>query len=376
MGLVLSGGFIRDVFFQLAEALIHSQSGHLQLARAGFFDTGTRSPERFLIDDARPVIARIRSLPQVDGAMARVSFAGLLGNGRRDLAIVGEGVEPDAEARLGSFLSVVAGRQLADSDTGGVMVGAGVAESLRLAPGDRVTLLVSSAGGALNSLDLSVVGVFQSFSKDFDARAVRLGLPAAQELLGHGGANTVVVSLKDTAATDEVAATLRSAFAADGFELRDWRQLNDFYDKTVELYRSQFGALRLIVLVLVLLSVANAINMSAFERVAEFGTQMALGNRRAGVFRQVILEAALLGAAASAVGVVAAVAVAAAVSTVGIPMPPPPNSNMGYLAYVRIVPEEIAAAFAVGLAASVLAAVFPAWRVSRVPIAAALRTAG
>jgi hypothetical protein len=36
--------------------------------------------------------------------------------------------------------------------------------------------------------------------------------------------------------------------------------------------------LRLIILLMVLLSVANSVNMSVFERVGEFGTMMALGN--------------------------------------------------------------------------------------------------
>jgi putative ABC transport system permease protein len=373
MGLVLSGGFVRDVFFQLAEALIHSQSGHLQISRLGFFDSGTRSPERFLISDVEPALEKIRSMPRVDDAMARVNFSGLLSNGRRDLAIVGEGVEALRERRLGSFLAIVAGRHLSDADADGILVGAGVADSLQLKPGDPVTLLVSSAGGALNSLDLSVVGVFQSFSKDFDARAVRIGRAAARELLNHAGANTIVVSLKETSETEEVAADLRASFSADFYEIKDWRELNDFYEKTVDLYRSQFGALRLIVLILVLLSVANAINMNAFERIGEFGMMMALGNRRAGVFRQVVLEAAMLGAIAATFGVIAAVLVAAAVATVGIPMPPPPNASMGYLAYIRLVPAEVMAAFAVGLVATVLASLFPAWRVCRMPIASALR---
>lgn len=373
MGLVLSGGFIRDVFFQLGEALIHSQSGHLQLSRKGFFEAGTRSPEKFLLAQVEPALETIRALPQVEDAMSRVSFSGLLSNGRRDLAIVGEGVEPDREAKLGSFLSITAGRQLTDGDTAGILIGAGVAQSLALKPGDPVTLLVSSAGGALNSMDLSVVGVFQSFSQDFDARAVRLSISAAHELLDHTDANTIVVSLKSTAMTDDAAAALRARFDAAEYEVKTWQELNDFYEKTVDLYRSQFGALRLIVLILVLLSVANAINMNAFERVGEFGTMMALGNKRASVFRQVVLEATLLGGIAAGLGVVSAVAVAAAIATVGIPMPPPPNANMGYLANVRIVPTEVAGAFAIGLAATVLASIFPAWRVCRVPIAAALR---
>lgn len=48
-GLILAGGFVRDIFFQLGEALIHSQSGHLQIVKSGFFTYGSRSPEKFLI---------------------------------------------------------------------------------------------------------------------------------------------------------------------------------------------------------------------------------------------------------------------------------------------------------------------------------------
>ncbi len=54
--------------------------------------------------------------------------------------------------------------------------------------------------------------------------------------------------------------------------MRNWMELNDFYDKTVQLYDRQFGVLRFIVLLMVLLSVANTVNMSLFERVPEFGT--------------------------------------------------------------------------------------------------------
>ena len=45
VGLIFSGGFVQDVYHQLGEAIIHSQSGHLQVSRAGFHATGTRSPD-------------------------------------------------------------------------------------------------------------------------------------------------------------------------------------------------------------------------------------------------------------------------------------------------------------------------------------------
>jgi putative ABC transport system permease protein len=62
-----------------------------------------------------------------------------------------------------------------------------------------------------------------------------------------------------------------------------------------------------------------------------------------------------------------------AISAVGIPMPPPPNSNLGYTAYIRIVPSVVASAFVIGVVAATVASVLPALRVSRIPIAEALR---
>lgn len=43
-GLIVSGGFIQDIFVQLGEAIIHSQTGHVQVFRKDFVELGTRHP--------------------------------------------------------------------------------------------------------------------------------------------------------------------------------------------------------------------------------------------------------------------------------------------------------------------------------------------
>lgn len=372
-GLIISGGFVRDITIQLGEALIHSQSGHLQVSRAGYFTYGSRSPEKYRIARPDALIAQISAMPEVDAVMARINFSGLLNNGRTDWPIIGEGVEPDKEARLGSFMQIAEGRQLTDKDAFGLTLGQGVAVALNVRPGDRVSLLLNTPEGALNNMDFEVVGVFQSFSKDYDARAVRIALPAAQELMGAPGVNGLVISLKRTADTEPVAARMR-AFVRDGeFEVRTWIQLNDFYEKTVALYNQQFGFLQLIILAMVLLSVANTVNMSVFERVGEFGTMMALGDRRADVYRLILAESALLGLIGSGLGILLGMVLALGISAIGIPMPPPPNANLGYTAFIRIVPASVLGAFAIGWFATVLAALLPASRVTRIPVVDALR---
>jgi putative ABC transport system permease protein len=109
------------------------------------------------------------------------------------------------------------------------------------------------------------------------------------------------------------------------------------------------------------------------ERVGEFGTMMAIGNRSSDVFRLVMTENILLGLIGATIGVVLGLALAWVISAVGLPMPPPPNADRGYTAQIRVYPVTVLIAFAVGFAATVLAAPLAARRVSRTPIVDALR---
>jgi putative ABC transport system permease protein len=371
-GLILAGGFVQDIFIQLGEAIIHSQTGHLQVFKKDFLEKGTRSPERFLIDQPEKLAAGIAKHPEVDAVMSRLYFSGLLNNGKRDLAIIGEGVEPDKEAKLGSFITIAAGRQLAKADRDGILLGQGVAKTLGLVPGDRVTLVLNAAEGAMNTMDFEVVGVFQSFSKDFDARAVRIPLDAAQELLQTKGANLLVVALHKTEETDAVHAKLVAELGSQ-LDVRTWNSLSDFYDKAVQLYDRQFGVLQFIILLMVLLSVANSVNMSVFERQGEFGTMQALGNQSRDIVKMVILESAFLGLTGAVLGVLLGITAALTISAIGIPMPPPPNANLGYTAYIRIVPLTLVTSALVGFVATVLASIVPAYKVTRMQVVDALR---
>jgi putative ABC transport system permease protein len=252
------------------------------------------------------------------------------------------------------------------------MIGEGLAHALKLKVGDSVNLVLTTREGAMNTLDFKIVGVFRSLSKEFDARAVRVPLRAAQELTATSGVSAVVVLLADTDLTTRASADLEARLPL-GYEVKTWQELADFYNNTAALYERQFGVLQVIILVMVLLSVANSVNMTLHERTPEFGIMRALGRTGRDVFRLAVLETALLGAIGAAMGVVVGVALAAVISMIGIPMPPPPNSESGFTGAIRIVPMILAAAFALGILASIGAALLPARHLARIPVVEALR---
>jgi len=375
VGLILSGGFIHDILTQLGEAVIHSQTGHLQLTKSGYERSGARRPEEFRIHAPQAIEKRIADVPGVVDVSARVTFSGLLNNGKADLPVIAEGIDPAAEARLGTYLMMDSGRHLVAGDRERAVLGSGVASSLQVAPGDTVTLMANTDAGALDVLDLEIVGIFRTYSKDYDARAIRIPLDSAAKILGSGDASVIVVSLARTDDTGAVAAALRKEFSESGLEVSTWQQLNDFYAKTVLLYERQFGVLRAVILLMVFLSVVNSVNMSLFERVAEFGTMRALGDKSSFVARLILTESALLGGIGAAMGVMGGVLLGLLVSSIGIPMPPPPNSDIGYTAHIELDVVTLLAASAIGFVASACAGIPAALRLSKIPVAEALRHA-
>ncbi|MBK7353497.1 MAG: ABC transporter permease [Nitrosomonas sp.] len=374
ISIIIVSGWINDIFVQLGEALIQSQTGHIQVYKRGYYELGTRFPEKYLIPSPDHIKQVMSGTPITGKIMGRLYFSGLLNNGHNDFPITGEGIEPELEsASFGNYVQIVSGRMLTDNDQFGIMLGQGIASMLGLTPDDHVTILTNTLDGTLNSLDFKVIGIFQSYSNDYDARAVKIPLTAAQMLINSEGINVIVVSLTNTKQTATMATLLKSQLSGLDLDLRTWQELSDYYEKTVLLYESQFKILQWIILIMVTLSVFNSVSMSIFERVGEFGTMMALGNRSSQVYQLIISENLILGLVGSIVGVGLALLLAFIISAIGVPMPPPPNASVGYIAQIQIIPFDILIAVVIGLGATLLATIYPARKVTQIKIVDALR---
>jgi adenylosuccinate synthase len=78
----------------------------MQIARSGYFELGGHRPDKYMIENAHELGKEIKGNAAVQDVMARVFFSGLLNNGRSDQPIIGEGVEPERENKLGSGMVI------------------------------------------------------------------------------------------------------------------------------------------------------------------------------------------------------------------------------------------------------------------------------
>lgn len=371
--LVIAAGFVEWIFSDLRTSTIETGLGHLQVMRKGYLERGVADPYAYLLPENAPELAALEQAPHVVAVGQRLNFSGLLSFRDSNLSFVGIGVEPDKEAVVSRNLSFVSGSNLVEGGADEVVIGEGLAANLGVKVGDRVVLLVNSARGSVSALEAKVRGVFSTQVRAFDEVALRLSLASAQRLLRVKGSHVWVASLDDIDAVDATADRVRSAVDSSRFDVVRWIDLSDFYSKTVTFLSGQLGVMRVLIATIIVLGVSNMLIMNVLERTGEIGTLMALGNRRRDVVLLFLTESLYLGLLGGFLGIAFALLAAKVISAIGVPMPPPPGRTAGYVGAILVTGPILASAFLVTLGTTLLAALYPARKASRLIVVDALR---
>lgn len=374
--IILFGGFVNFMFIAVRESTIRSQVGHIQIYKKGFSAQGAIAPFDYTIGNYEEIRGLLSRINHVQDVMPRLGLSGLISTGETTTSFVGSGVNPESEAALSSFAQIVEGQELSSRAPRGVILGLGLARGLGVKPGDDLTLLTTTKGGAINALAVKLRGVWESGEKAYDDRFLKAAIPEIQRLLDNEGeVQSIVLLLDKTENTARVRKQIEALIRERGFDLevKTWEDLALRYHQVRELFRNIFRVLALIVSIIVVLGIANTLMMAVTERTREIGTVMALGTRRRGVIFTFVLEGLTLGVIGGLLGIGMGIVLAKIISVYGIPMPPPPGSTRGFTAQILIVPGVIAQAFRLSLITAVLSSIYPAWRASRLSVVEALR---
>ena len=370
---LLAGGFITWIFEQMREGTIHSQLGHIQIVRPGYFEKGIADPYAFLLPEHAPEQDLVEKVSGFTSLAPRLSLSGLISHGDTTVAFLGDGVDPVREKPVSSSVRILSGRDLADASEKAVLLGDGLARSLGVKAGDVVVLLATASNGSPSAVEVNVAGTFATTAKEYDDSALRLPIQVARKLMRVRGATSWVVLLDKTERTEVSAGYLSKVLPAEGFEVVPWSALADFYNKTVVLFSRQISVVKLIIGLIIVLTISNTQMMSVLERTTEIGTSLAIGLRRNTVMRLFVAEGALIGLVGGVLGCILGYVLALTISAIGIPMPPPPGMATGFVGEILVTPTLALDALVLALVTTFLASLAPAWKASRMIIVDALR---
>jgi ABC-type lipoprotein release transport system permease subunit len=172
-----------------------------------------------------------------------------------------------------------------------LLIGRPAAAKLHLQTGDKVSLSVNTSNGDVLEQTFTIRGIYTTNTYGFDSNTIFLPLAKAQAITQtENHASTILVLLKDTSFTDQVA----SAIHAPNLEVLTWKDLNTLFVEFETMANTYISFFYLIILAITASVIINTLIMSVYERTREIGILAAVGMRGGRIMGLFLGESILL----------------------------------------------------------------------------------
>lgn len=369
--IVVFEGFAAYVLATIRDIMTATQVGDLQVAKTQLFnETPVDSASEKLMADHNTFLAKIRQMPEVLNAGARLEFFGLANTEDKSIPVRVVGFQPEIETRLqptvlfkeGNFLK---GRKEA-------VIGFGMQKSLKVKVGEDITIVSQSLAGGMNAMDLKVVGVVATGFTDIDDSTLFVNLEDAQKVLDTDSIERILIHLKAPSQYLKMKSKLKGMNLPQKTEVREWRMLSNLYVQVEDFYVLQNFIVEGILILLIFLSVSNATNITVFERLGEIGTLRAIGDFETDIQKLFLVESILLGLVTICIGFPLSYIICEFISAAQLKITMPMASEE-LPVQILLTSRSFLVAACCCLFSVVLASLWPARRGATTPITTALR---
>ena len=339
------------------------------------------------LDDWQALEQEVRSHPEVIGSAPFIAGQGLLMFDDAVRGVLVRGVLPAREPEVSSITrNIVIGRfeALAPGEYG-IVLGKDLADALGAWPGDKVTLVtpqanVTPAGVMPRLRRFTVVAVFEAGHYDVDGQLALIHLRDAARLYRYGDqVSGLRLRVEDLFRAAVVGEELADRLPPGG-EVSDWTREHASFFGAVRTEQTVMFILLSLVVAVAAFNIVVTLVMVVSDKEADIAILRTFGTTPAAVMAIFVVQGVIIGVLGTALGSVVGVSLALNLQAVvgaiegafGVDFLP------AELYYISEVPSllnwnDVYGVVALSLLLCLLAALYPAWRASRVQPAQSLR---
>ncbi|MBI5597896.1 MAG: ABC transporter permease [Elusimicrobia bacterium] len=354
--LSVMNGFQADIRRKIVGAQAH-------VTVAAHMDAARKKQAEDALDSRKAVVARS---PFVLG-QAILTFKG------RSSGIVAKGIDPDSEFKVNDLArSLTEGdwAGLAHKPVPGVVLGVELAQNIGAWVGDEVVLIspqgLDSPLGLIPAMKrFRVVGVLKTGYYEYDASTAYCALAeAAGFFKTPGGLSGYQVRLSDLSLAESEAAALQRELGWD-FAVRSFNDMNRTLFAALKLEKYVMFLILALIILVASFNIASNLILLGTEKLRDIGILRAMGATPKMIRRIFLWEGLLIGGSGTLFGVGLGLLLSWVIWRYPIVELP---GDIYYLSRVpvQVEPWDVAVVTLCGLALSVLATVYPAYRASRV----------
>ncbi|MBD3414687.1 MAG: FtsX-like permease family protein [Candidatus Aminicenantes bacterium] len=371
-----SSAFKNLMISQITDSML----GHIQVHKQGYMASIDSLPLTMNLSQKQyeKLKKAILSVPGIQAYSPRIKFAGMFSNFMETTNIRINGVYPDKETDVVPLLPgrVKQGEKVIKK--GEIFIPELLAKGLNVKVGNTVVVIATNRDGSVNGKQFRVGAVIESVTGP-GGRDGYIHIEDAKELLRleEMEVSEVALRLKDFDELHRVSSELQSALSIDVnksgkplFDVRTWEALSPFYNVSRMIEVMTFF-IRLMLIAIVLISVMNVMIMAVFERIREIGTIAAIGTRPGKILYLFLIEGFFLGVVGTFAGIIITCLTTYIINAVEISFNF--GRQVGLILSPRLEIEQIVLISVIVIVVSILAALQPAFKASRMEPINALR---
>jgi len=368
--------YIRGATKNIAENVIKLLSGHIRITTKEY----ARCERLIPLSESIPLSAEfynsLANHKDIIMVSPRIKFGVLLGKEEMSIPALGYAIDPKKEVDIsGLDKRIIEGYYITPKENAAIL-GKNLAARLNVKVGDTLTIITKTAYDSPAGINLLVKGLFSTGMGGVDRSLFYIPLDVGQRLLDlEARATEIVIIIKNPDRAVQVASTIKSH--------TDYSVIPFQYNPILHYINSfsiVYSIFYFIILLVACSTIANTMMMVVFERIREIGMLKAMGLNNLSVVGLLTIEAGIIGFVGSFLGAVFGAILSYWFKYQGLDFSKMASSSasadmpFGPVIYLLPTPSIILGGFIFGLLATIIVALFPISRVTRLEPAKALRT--
>jgi lipoprotein-releasing system permease protein len=330
------------------------------------------------------LVDKILKTPHVTAVSFFLNGQGLVRSGDGVTGVIVKGIVPKDEVRvnrLGDYMK----KGSLDLSGGGIVLGSELAGKLGVSIGDTISLVSPSSFDAkalsfpfnfkVEGRNFKVAGIFTSGMYEYDSNLAYIDIADAQKFLGVEGLENEVsgaaVRVDDALTVDATKRALQMKLGAH-FAVRTWMDLNRNLITALKLEKTVMFIILTLIVIVACFNIGSSLIMTVLEKTRDIGILKAIGSTNLNIMAIFALQGGMIGIFGTFLGAGAGLGICWCLKTYKFISLPKEIYYIDRLP-VKMDLFDISLIITISILISLIAAIYPAYRASKLDPVEALR---
>lgn len=379
--LVLSNTLRSGQYDDMIDSSVSQLAGHVVIQHPDYQE---EQETNLMVNNQREVVSALQAALPDATITSRIRLGGILASSSSPTVVSLSAVDPKAEGTVSDMADKLLQGTWVTDDTRSIVIGQNMADLLQVDLGDRL-VFTTSIDGEMNSHLYRLTGIFRTGAEEVDAFMGYVSLASVSDVLGMTNtANQIAVHLQsasDTERTLPAVDRIVKETTSQAVAVQPWSEVLPDVIAMIKVDQVSNEMISVSLMFIVAMGILNTMLMNVLERSKEFGVLMAIGFKRASLFKLILIEASLIGIIGGGIGAVLGMAASYPLVANGLDLTSMMGEGMAIngavtstVLYGRYDLRWIVGYILLSVVCAVLSALYPAWKVQKLTPVDAMRS--